>query len=218
MTPPECARHAEKHCDTRELRRCSPRASRRGAWLAFALLVLPPLAGCGTDATLEPEPYQTGLVESAGNDQVLAAAATILRREFGRLEQLDARAGRIVTAPAEFDTRNESGTARDFRGGSSRMRRVATLTLAPRAAGTLARLRIDIERQDTTRATQQQTPTGRFDDYPSSGTAIERDAATSDRQNSVWTRVRRDRNLERELLSELLAEFAPPESPAGGGK
>lgn len=192
-------------------------ARRDNGWLvAVAFLALVCLPGCGTEASIEPEPYQSSVVESASNDEVLAAAAAILRREFGRLELIDSRAGRIVSAPAEFDTQRDSGTARDFRGGSSRMRRVATLTLVPRSGGTLARLRIDVERQDTTRAAQQQVPTGRLDDYPASGTAIERDAATSDRQNTVWTRVRRDRRLERELLNELLTEFAPPESPAAG--
>ena len=65
----------------------------------------------------------------------------------------------------------------------------------------MAELRIDIEREDTRRRIGYQQES-RLTDAPSH-TPIQRDAATTERQNTVWTLVRRDRRLERDLLNEL---------------
>jgi hypothetical protein len=146
--------------------------------------------------------------EAVTPDDVFAAAIPILRSEFRRLE-IDHEARRIVSAPVEFRTAADTGTARDLIGAESEMRRVATFSVGRRGAGALARLRIDVERRDTAHRRVRQYHGSRLSDAPGQ-TAIERDAATTEAQNTVWTRVRRDRALERALLSELLERFAPP--------
>ena len=88
------------------------------------------------------------------------------------------------------------------------MGRIAHFAVAERGEDTVARLRIDIERQDTTRQEAFQPDRHRISDAPGQ-TAIERDAATTTRQNTVWTFVKRDRRLERTLLAELEEQFAP---------
>ena len=189
------------------------------------LLVLPlviTLSGCGRE--LEMTQQQSRVVAATDADQVLLVAADILRREFGRV-RVDRVAGVVESAPVEFNTTRESGTARDLYRGRSTMRRAACLSVGERGGAVVARLRIDIERQDTARALAQ-PPTQRVSDQPAY-TPIERDAATTERQNTLWTKVRRDRRLERALLEELCEEFAPPaaeeaapaqpaENPAGG--
>ena len=71
----------------------------------------------------------------------------------------------------------------------------------------LARLRVDIERQDAARSAQLSRPNMAVTDYPGDETATQRDAATTVEQNSAWVKVRRDAELENELLAQLLAQF-----------
>jgi hypothetical protein len=168
-----------------------------------ALLTLP---GCARD--LELAQYQARVIPADDADQVLLAATRILKREFGRVHV--SQEGRVLeTEPVEFQTSRESGTARDlYRGGSS-MRRSARLSVGRRGQEVIARVRVDIERQDTARALAMAPSEGWRGDA-TAYTPIERDAATTKRQNTVWTKVRRDRQLERKLLNELSDEFAPP--------
>ena len=173
------------------------------------LLVLPAwwlLSGCGPEPGLTQ--HQSRVIRASDPDQVLLTAAKVLRREFGRVH-VDVEGRTIETEPVEFSTTRESGTARDLYRGRSRMRRVARLSVGRRGEDSVARLRIDIERQDTTRTLSMQPPTGRMSDSPAY-TPIERDAATTERQNTVWTRVRRDRRMERALLQELGEHFGSP--------
>jgi hypothetical protein len=174
-----------------------------------ALLVLMPLlfhlSGCTQG--LNTSRYQSRVIPAASVDEVFLAAQVLLRREFGPLK-IEADAHRAVSRPAEYSTASESGTARDLYGGRSTMRRIAHFSVARRGDDVVARLRVDIERQDTARREVFQPDRHRLSDAPGQ-TAIERDAATSAQQNTVWTFVKRDRRLERALLAELQGRFAP---------
>ncbi|MFQ5805515.1 MAG: hypothetical protein ACE5I3_03585 [Phycisphaerae bacterium] len=174
-----------------------------------ALLTLMPMLAClaGCMQGLETRRFQSRLIPAASADDVFRAAQVILRREFGPLN-IEPAARRIVSQPVEYRTASESGTARDLYGGRSTIRRIAYFAAAPRDAGTIARLRIEVERQDTARQETFQPDRHRLSDAPSQ-TPIERDAATSTRQNTVWTFVKRDLRFERELLAELQEQFAP---------
>jgi hypothetical protein len=183
------------------------------SWRVAACVALPAfslLAGCRGE--LEVEPHQSCVIAAAGADEVLLAGARILQREFGRV-RIDREARRVETEPVEFRTTRESGTARDLYRGPSTMRKLAHLQVSRRGADAIARLRIDVERQDTARVANLHLPTGRFGDSPAY-TPIERDAATTDRQNTVWTKVRRDLRQERALLDELRESFARATVPA----
>lgn len=174
------------------------------------------LAVTGCAGNLEVQTAQQRIVENAAPDDVLGAAADLLQREFGRVS-IDRAGRRIETDPVEFTADRDSGTARDLLAARSRMRRLAVLSLVPRANGALVRLRVDIEREDAARRSAAREEAYGGDDRPGF-TPIDRDAATSERQNTVWTRVRRDRTLERQLLDELTdffsAENGAPSSPA----
>ncbi len=174
------------------------------------VMALSYLTGCTQG--LETRSSHSRIIPAASPDEVFRAAQVILRREFGRLT-IDAQARRVVSQPVEYRTSSGSGTARDLYGGRSTMRRIAHFAVAPREDGAIARLRIEVERQDTTRQEAFQPDRHRLSDAPSQ-TPIERDAATSTRQNTVWTFVTRDRRFERELLAELQEQFAPPPEEA----
>lgn len=161
----------------------------------------------GCSQGLETQTFQSRLIATASPDQVFQAAQLILRREFGPLA-VDLNARRIVTQPTEYQTSSESGTARDLYRGRSTMRRVAHFAVGRRGDGSIARLRIEVERKDTDRREAFHPDQSRLSDAPGQ-TPIERDAATTTAQNTVWTFVKRDRRLERALLAELQEQFAP---------
>jgi hypothetical protein len=181
--------------------------------LGALLVLLPPLLLAGCTSATQTRTFQSRVIQTASPDDVFVAAQVLLRREFGRLN-IETQARRIVSEPVEYRTSSESGTARDFYGGRSTMRRTAHFALAPRGDGVVARLRIEIERQDTDRREVFQPDRHRLSDAPSQ-TPIERDAATSTQQNTVWTFVKRDSRLERALLAELQEQFAPQPEEVG---
>ncbi len=186
--------------------------------IVLTLSALAALAGCTESAGVSAQ--QQRVIKDAGPDEVLAAAAAILQREFGRV-RVDAASRRIVTEPVEFTTQRDSGTARDLYHGRSVMRRKATFDVGQRSGATVARLRVDVERQDTARQRVMQPETHRISDAPGHETPIDRDAATSEQQNTVWTRVRRDTKLEQSLLDELreqFARFSAESEPESGAK
>jgi hypothetical protein len=178
-------------------------------------------SGCAVGSGT-PESMPQRVIQAAVPDEVLAAAAQLLKREFGRVRI--ERGSRVIDAgPLEYTTERDSGTARDLVGGRSTMRRVANFGVSQVGGNTLARLRVDLERRDTERQMLMRPHAYRLSDNPGQETPLDADAATSSQQNTVWTRVRRDRALERALLDELREQFAAreletapaPEVPSG---
>jgi hypothetical protein len=169
--------------------------------IVCVLPVLIGLGGCAEGTTTVGVPRERA-IRDVDPDRVLTEAAVILQREFGRVH-VDRAARRIMTVPVEYTTERESGTARDLVRGRSVMRRTANFNVGQRGGAAIARLQIDIERKDTERQTVMQPRGHRLGDTPGEETPIDRDAATSERQNTVWTQVRRDTKLETALLAEL---------------
>lgn len=186
---------------------------RRAALIVIGVFSFWLIPGCAVNTELTR--YQSRVVPDAEADALLDAAGRILRREFGPLE-FEREARRIMSASRTYTTARDSGTARDLYGGRTNMRKVAHFSVGRRGDALTARLRIDVEREDTRRASMLQPTPGRFGDGPSF-TPIQQDAATTHEQNTVWTIVRRDRQLERALLEELVETFAPPVETADPG-
>ncbi|MFN0136477.1 MAG: hypothetical protein ACKVS9_10235 [Phycisphaerae bacterium] len=181
--------------------------NRRVALLGMGLLALC-LTGCATDGDREQRASMSRVVSEPDAQRVLGRAAEILRREFGRVT-IDAPGRRINTQPIEYQSASDSGTARDFVGARSTLRRVATFNCAARGETVLVQLRVDIEREESDRIQAQPQESGRFGDSPGH-TPIERDAGVTRAQNQAWVFVKRDLRLERLLLEELQAVFEPP--------
>lgn len=169
-----------------------------------AVLVL--FTGCAATGDDE-RAFQSRVIRSGDADRVLLAAAEVVRREFGRVA-VDRGARRCVSDPVEFRVTSGSGSTRDLYGGASTLRRIAYFQCARRGESVVAQLRVDVERENSDRMAGVPQEPGRFGDSPAQ-TPVERDAATTTRQNQAWLLVKRDFQLERQLLEDLQAEFDP---------
>jgi hypothetical protein len=114
------------------------------------LPILVALSGCADEVGSVSAQQQQRVIKDADADQALTEAAIILKREFGRV-RVDPGLRLVQTDWYEFSTDRNSGTARDLYRGRSVMRRRANLSISQRGGATVARLRIDVERQDTGR-------------------------------------------------------------------
>lgn len=156
------------------------------------------LTGCTEGLTARS--FQSRMIPSVEPAELFEQGALIMRREFRRVT-LNRDSLTIVAQPRRYTGTRDSGTASGLVGVPSTMRRTATMRVRKRGSTTVAELRIDIEREDTRRRLVFHQES-RLSDSPSY-TPIQRDAATTEGQNAVWTLVRRDRPLERALLNEL---------------
>lgn len=191
---------------TRQLERAN-RACRFAPRRCFAALLgctaLSGLTGCAGDGDLDARRGTVRVIQNAEPAEVLAAAESILRREFGRVE-IDRTWSQIRAQPQEYTAGAEPT---DLGRGRSTLRRSALLTTSKRENGTLVRLRVDLERQDTRRHEATPGENYRLTDTPGYS-PIERDAATTAAQNTVWTPIGRSVALEMSLLSDLQEIFA----------
>ncbi len=181
----------------------------------IAALVLLGCAGGGCSELLEaPAPgseargWQLQRLPNAPVDAAFDAGVYALRQHFPAVNPSRGE-GRIESGWLEFEQRGGTGRLRDetlnFR---NRMRHRAIVMVAPEAAGSVARCRVEVERLDTSDhlvfAHQ-----GRFEDLPNQ-TPIEREASTTSAQNQVWTPVNRDGQLELTLLRILFEKATGP--------
>ncbi|MBL8878524.1 MAG: hypothetical protein JNG88_05330 [Phycisphaerales bacterium] len=170
-------------------------------------------AGCASTenraASPRPGDSLSRTIDSPDVNAVLSEAYDILKRDFAGAT-ID-RDQRVVTSDAvEFSSTRDTGTPSDFVGVPNTLRRIALVSCEPAGSGVMTRVRVDVERRDTQRRQIMQRSETQFGDTPRQ-TAIERDAATSSRQNDVWTRIRRDRALEQQILTDIQNRFAPDE-------
>jgi hypothetical protein len=174
------------------------------------LLTLPlALASIGCTAGAENADSLSGAMHGVAPDVVLITAERVLRREFGRIS-VDRQLRTIRTDSDEYSSSTDTGTARELVGAPATMRRRAVFSVGAVDGDTVAWLRVELERQDSRRRAALQPEGYRLTDSPAV-TSIERDAATTEDQNTLWTRVGRDRNLERSLLNEIQEQCAPLE-------
>lgn len=185
---------------------------KHGLLIAHVLATLAAFAGCTSESSLQMAVRDLPV----DADTALAAANTVLRDDFDRLN-VDRVARRIVSEPQEYSTQSESQTSRDLVRARSAMRRIATCNVVSRGPdSSQIRLRIERQREDTARTEQTEPGQYRLSDSPAY-TPVERDAATTPRQNTVWTSIGRDAAMERSILGELERQFSKfaPEPSSG---
>lgn len=177
-------------------------AHRWGCLVGSLSLLL--LSGC---AAPETRRATTRVIANATPQETLDVARLLLEREFERVT-VDSAAGVILADPVEFSATRDTGTLQDVVGAPTRLRRLARFEIAQARQGEpVARLRIDVERLDTSRRAIFAADQHRISDLPGT-TPVDDDAASTTEQYAVWTPLRRDSALERALLDELQDQFA----------
>lgn len=170
--------------------------------------------GCAStdDRTASPRPGESlsRNVDSTDVNAVLSEAYDILKRDFAGAT-IDRERRVVVSDAVEYASTRDTGTPSDFVGVPNTLRRIAIVSCESSGDGVMTRVRVDIERRDTQRRQAMQRSETQFGDTPRQ-TAIERDAATTPRQNDVWTRIRRDRAFEQQILADIQNRFAPDQA------
>jgi len=178
--------------DNFDVQRCS-----RFLGLAFGFI-----AGCGAPA-VSPVTFSVRLVEGADRIRVLDAAEAALIDQGFRIERRDPTSNSLRSFPLEGPA-SESGerTLRSRMSARRGIRRVAEVRVEDTPEGIRAACKVAVQ--------QQTTQTHRFFARERAGvdapedTPIDRDAATTEEQNTVWQTVQRDRAAERAILDAIL--------------
>jgi hypothetical protein len=135
-------------------------------------------------------------------DKIMELGQRVLAKQGFRLKSVDRDELRIETHPAEQLARGGEGRIRDtVMKVPNRVRRTASLEFSTRGDDIQAFCQVKMERLDTSdyRVFAQQRESS---DAPTQ-TPIDREGATTPRQNQVWSSAGRDESMEREILADL---------------
>jgi hypothetical protein len=162
------------------------------------LTVLP--AGCSEQTTTTPQNAQAqrlgGVAKAAAYDQ-----AKVTLREFNfRIAEENSERGLIRSAPNAETIAGGTGRIRDQTVNyPNRIRRTATLEVIARGDSVELLCKVLVERLDTSdhQVFRREHGTG---DVPTD-TPIQEEGGVTSRQNEVWTLVRRDRQMERQIMA-----------------
>jgi len=157
------------------------------------------VVGC---ASAGPSPLSFSLrhIESSKESPAFLAAQAALADEGYSIDRADRIAGVIITQPVEEPARVDGTRVR--LSSRDRFRRLAEVRISGHGEDVRVYCRVAIQ--------EQVTAAHRMFAYDRSGTddpgitPIERDAATTEEQNTVWQTLRRDKVAERRILETIL--------------
>ncbi|MCH8146799.1 MAG: hypothetical protein IH987_02260 [Planctomycetes bacterium] len=163
-------------------------------------LTIAALGGCATQAPTAAN-FSVRHFENGDRDVFLAAAAAAFEQSGYETSPHDPDTGRLVSAP-RFDVAGDQPSGRaSTLSSKSLMRRIAEIRVEQPGDRVSVFCRVLVQEQ-TTRVHRMLAFDQSGSDSPAT-TPIERDAATTDRQNTVWATIRRDRWTERRILAVI---------------
>ena len=169
--------------------------------LAGLAVVLPGLGACAASRPTAVN-FAVRHLRNVERSKVLDAAEVALSDLGYRIDQRNAAMGIVTTHPI-FDVRGDEPARRGLRISSpGRTRRLAEVRVVPAADALGVYCRVIVQEQ-TTQAHRLLAQDGVGADTPSD-TPIEREAATTRRQNTVWQTFRRDKAAERCILASII--------------
>jgi hypothetical protein len=156
------------------------------------------IAGVGC-STLDPHQsdFARTALGKADYERAFAACEKVMRGEFGQLNA-NKELSIIEAKPQEYEGKSP-GLAK------APMRRVATLRLGQKHRQWWAYIQIQIERYDT--QTYQAFHYQRTGQEYGAPTPMESDTSGAVSRRQVWTKVRRQRDLENQLLARIRDEL-----------
>ena len=161
--------------------------------------VLLMLAGC-TEQTRSARNYHAKRMTGVSKADAYRAAKATLREYDFRLGEEDRAKGRLRSVPRAETMAGGTGRLRDTAlKYPNRVRRIALLEIVPHAEALELMCKVLLERLDTSDHKVFRREHGTHD-VPSD-TPIQEDGGLSGGENEVWTLVRRDRALERQMMA-----------------
>lgn len=168
------------------------------------------LGGCATQAPTAAN-FAVRHFPSGDRAGLLAAAAAAMEETGYETSPGDPDSGRLVSIP-RFNVAGDQPTGRAARISSKSLtRRIVEIRVEESGERVSVFCRVLVQEQ-TTRAHRMLAFDQRGSDSPST-TPIEREAATTERQNTVWQTIRRARSAERRILTLIGDRVADGKNP-----
>ena len=183
----------------------------KGFRVIFVVCLL--IAGLGGCATQTPTAANFAVRHFENSDRTffLAAAAAALEEIGYETSPGEPDSGRLVSVP-RFDVAGDQPTGRASQISSKSLtRRIAEIRVEQPGDRVSVYCRVLVQEQ-TTRAHRMLAFDQSGSDSPAT-TPIDREAATTDRQNTVWATIRRDRSTERRILTLIGESVADTKKP-----
>ena len=157
------------------------------------------LGACTTTTRSTALNYSVQHIDHGDRGALVQAALAAIEQTGFQIGHHDPESVRLVSHPL-FDVSGDQPAGRTSRISTrARTRRIAELRIDQPGDRLSLYCRVLVQEQ-TTRAHRMLALDRTGDDSPAA-TAIDRDAAVTDRQNTVWDTIRRDRLTERRILS-----------------
>ncbi len=168
------------------------------------------LAGCATQTPTAAN-FAVRHFENGDRTGLLAAAGAAMEETGYETSPGDPDAGRLVSIP-RFDVAGDQPTGRASQISSKSLtRRIVEIRVEESGDRATVFCRVLVQEQ-TTRAHRMMAFDQSGSDSPAT-TPIEREAATTERQNTVWQTIRRDRSTERRILAVIGERLADSKNP-----
>ena len=172
-------------------------AVRTDTWLCTLALFL---AGCASPY-VSPLRFGVRRIQGADRTAMFASAQRALVDLGFRLDRVDLELGLITTRPSELRSGTLVPRDRSRLSSPGRLRRIAELRVVAEAEGINVYCSVAIQRLET-EAHRMFRHESAASDVPNE-TAIDRGAATTIEQNSVWQTIGRDESAERNILDAI---------------
>ena len=146
--------------------------------------------------------YSVGQVQPGDRTALLDTAEAALIGLGYRIERRDAGESVITTHPIETQAGLDNTRPASL-SSHGKTRRTVEVRVADGGGATKVFCRVVIQEQ-TTQAYRMFASDRSGSDAPGDFTAINRDAATTTEQNTVWRTLRRDKSAERQILDAIM--------------
>lgn len=164
-------------------------------WLALTLFFIG-LSGCASNSPT-PMNFASRPIRGEAGAILDLAEARLAERGY-RVEQRDDKSG-MLTATSDEQSGASAGVGISSR---TRVRRIAEVRVHEIGGTPSVHCKVTIQ-EHATQGHRLSAQDSRSSDRPGDVTAIDRDAATTSQQNTVWRAIRRDKTAEREILEAI---------------